>query len=117
MYIQLNKPMKLSMAPTQCELYDHAHLLILADCSGYTYASIYNTYMEDKVILIACPYLDTVDYKEIITDILRNNDIDSIDVVRMKDDCCRGIVHSCMQALQDSQKDIPWAIITLNGFH
>ena len=62
---------------------------------------------------MGCPKLDMVDYAEKLTEIIRQNDIKSVRVVRMEVPCCGGIENAVKRALQDSGKMIPWQVITV----
>ena len=64
--------------------------------------------------LIGCPKLDSVDYAEKLTEILRRNDVRSITVARMEVPCCGGIVNAVKRALLDSGKLIPWSVVTIS---
>ena len=70
--------------------------------------------MRGKVTLIGCPKLDGVDYSEKLTEILRQNEIKSVTVVRMEVPCCGGLEHAVVTALKDSGKMIPWQVVTLS---
>ena len=62
---------------------------------------------------MGCPKLDGVDYSEKLEEILRNNDIRDVTVVRMEVPCCGGLEHAAKQALQRSGRFIPWRVVTL----
>ena len=51
---------------------------------------------------------------EKLTDIIRNNDIKSVTVVRMEVPCCGGLEHAAKTALQQSGKFIPWQVVTVS---
>ena len=70
-----------------------------------------------KVTLVGCPKLDGVDYSEKLAQIIRNNDIQSVTVVRMEVPCCGGLEFAVKKALQQSGKFIPWQVVTvgING--
>ena len=51
---------------------------------------------------------------EKLTDILRNNNIKSVTVVRMEVPCCGGIEQAVRTALQNSGKMIPWQVVTIS---
>ena len=55
-----------------------------------------------------------VDYSEKLTQIIANNDIKSVTVVRMEVPCCGGIENATKQALMRSGKFIPWQIVTIS---
>ena len=63
---------------------------------------------------MGCPKLDCVDYSEKLTDILKNNDIRSVTVVRMEVPCCGGIENAVRKALQASGKFLPWNVVTIS---
>ena len=70
--------------------------------------------MRGKVTLIGCPKLDAVDYGEKLTEILRNNDIQSVTILRMEVPCCGGLEMAAKKALQVSGKFIPWQVVTIS---
>ena len=69
--------------------------------------------MRNKVTLIGCPKLDQVDYTEKLQQIIANNDIQSVTIVRMEVPCCGGLQHAAMTAIQNSGKFIPWQVYTI----
>lgn len=71
--------------------------------------------MKNRVTLIGCPKLDSGDYSEKLTEIIRLNDIQSVTIVRMEVPCCGGLESAAKKALQDSGKFIPWQIVTLSA--
>lgn len=107
-------PCQIKLAPVNAPYFNEAKLLIAADCTAYAYANIHEDFMKGKVTLIGCPKLDSVDYSEKITAIIRNNDIRSVTILRMEVPCCGGLETAVKKALQDSGKFIPWQTITIS---
>lgn len=107
-------PCQIKLLPPQAPFYDGAKLLIAADCTAYAYANMHEDFMRGKVTLIGCPKLDAVDYTEKLTDIIANNDIKSVTVVRMDVPCCGGLQRAAENALKNSGKFIPWQIVTIS---
>ena len=70
--------------------------------------------MRGKITLIGCPKLDSVDYSEKLTQIVQNNNIQSVTIVRMEVPCCGGLESAAKKALQASGKFIPWQVITIS---
>ena len=70
--------------------------------------------MRGKVTIVGCPKLDPVDYSEKLTEILRENDVKSVTIVRMEVPCCGGLEMAAKKALQASGKFIPWQVVTLS---
>lgn len=89
-------------------------MLIAADCSAYAYARMHEDFMRGKITLIGCPKLDNVDYSEKLMQIIQNNNIQSVTIVRMEVPCCGGLESAAKKALQASGKFIPWQIVTLS---
>ena len=107
-------PVQIKLAPVNAPYFDSARLLIAADCTAYAYARFHQDFMKNKVTLIGCPKLDSIDYSEKLTEILSQNDIQSLTVVRMEVPCCGGIEHAAKTALKNSGKFIPWQVVTLS---
>ena len=63
---------------------------------------------------MGCPKLDSVDYADKLTEIIKYNNIKSVTIVRMEVPCCGGIEHATKKALQASGKFIPWHIVTIS---
>lgn len=81
--------------------------MIAADCVAYAYGDFHNKFIKNHVTIIGCPKLDMTDYAEQLTEIIKNNDIKSIKIVRMEVPCCGGIEHAAKEALKNSGKLIP----------
>lgn len=107
-------PCQLKLVPVNAYYFDHAHLLIAADCTAFAYANIHQKYMRNKITLIGCPKLDDTDYSEKLAAILSLHDIKSITVLRMEVPCCGGIVNAVRNAMISSGKMIPWNVVTIS---
>ena len=106
-------PVQLKLVPSKASYLNGAKLLVAADCSAYAYARFHEKFMKGHITLMGCPKLDMVDYSEKLTEILQNNDIKSLTIVRMDVPCCGGLENAAKRALQNSGKFIPWQIVTL----
>ena len=102
------------MAPVSAPYFNGAKLLIVADCTAYAYAGFHQDFIRNKVTIIGCPKLDQVDYSEKLTEIIRNNNIQSVTIVRMEVPCCGGLEMAAKKALQNSGKFIPWQVVTIS---
>ena len=103
--------------PTNAPYFDGANLLIAADCTAYAYGNFHQEFIRNHITVIGCPKLDEGDYAEKLTEIIANNDIKSVTIVRMEVPCCGGIEQAAKRALQASGKFIPWrvAIVSTDG--
>ena len=107
-------PCQIKLVPTNAPYLNGANLLIAADCTAYAYSAIHEEFMKGRITLIGCPKLDGCDYSDKLTDIIRNNDIMSVTVVRMEVPCCSGIEHAARRAVEASGKLIPWRVVTIS---
>ena len=110
-------PVQIKLVPTNAPYFDGANLLIAADCTAYAYGDFHREFIRNHITLIGCPKLDEGDYAEKLTEIIANNDIKSVTIVRMEVPCCGGIEQAAKRALQASGKFIPWrvAIVSTDG--
>ena len=108
-------PVQIKLAPVNAPYFDNANLLIAADCSAYAYGDFHNRFIKNRVTLIGCPKLDEGDYAQKLTEIIRQNNIKSVTVVRMEVPCCGGLEFAVKKALQDSGKFIPWQVVTISA--
>ena len=107
-------PVQIRLVPANAPYFDGAKLLIAADCTAYAYAVFHERFIKGHITLVGCPKLDGVDYSEKLTEIIRDNDIRSVTVVRMEVPCCGGLEHAAKNALQKSGKFIPWQVVTVS---
>ena len=106
-------PCQIKLVPVNAPYFDGAKLLIAADCTAYAYAAFHERFIKGHITLVGCPKLDGVDYSEKLTEIIRENDIKSVTVVRMEVPCCGGLELAAKKALQQSGKFIPWQVVTV----
>ena len=107
-------PVQIKLVPVNAPYFDGAKLLIAADCTAYAYAAFHERFIKGHITLVGCQKLDSVDYSEKLTEIIRNNDIRSVTVVRMEVPCCGGLEYAAKKALQNSGKFIPWQVVTIS---
>lgn len=107
-------PVQIKLAPINAPYFNGAKLLIAADCTAYAYASFHKDFIKGNITLIGCPKLDEVDYSEKLTEIIKNNDIKSIKIVKMEVPCCKGIEKAAITAMKNSGKFIPWQVVTIS---
>ena len=107
-------PVQIKLAPINAPWLNGADVLIAADCTAYSRADFHARFMQDKVTLIGCPKLDSVDYSEKLAEMFSSNDIASITVVRMQVPCCGGITAAVERAIAASGKRIPMRVVILS---
>ncbi|HCJ76673.1 MAG TPA: ferredoxin [Roseburia sp.] len=107
-------PVQIILAPVNAPYFNNARLLIAADCTAFAYGNFHEKFIKNHITLIGCPKLDDVDYSEKLSEIIRNNNIKDISIVRMEVPCCGGIVMAVQNALKQSGKMIPWQVVTIS---
>lgn len=106
-------PVQIKLVPVNAPYFNGANLLIAADCTAFAYGDFHNKFIKNHITLIGCPKLDMTEYAEKLTEIIKNNNIKSLKIVRMEVPCCGGIENAAKQALQNSGKFIPWQVYTI----
>ena len=107
-------PCQIKLVPVHAPYFEDAKLLIAADCTAYAYANVHEEFMRGKITLIGCPKLDQIDYSEKLTQIIAENNIKSVTVLRMEVPCCGGLEHATVTALKNSGKFLPWQVVTIS---
>ncbi len=107
-------PVQIKLVPVNAPYFDQANLLVAADCTAFAYGNFHNEFIRNHITLIGCPKLDEGDYADKLTQIIANNNIRSVTVVRMEVPCCGGIENAVKRALQTSSKWIPWRVVTIS---
>ncbi len=107
-------PVQIKLVPVNAPYFHGAKLLIAADCTAYAYAGFHERFIKGHITLVGCPKLDSVDYSEKLTEIIRSNAIQSVTIVRMEVPCCGGLENAAKTALQKSGKFIPWQVVTIS---
>ncbi len=112
-----NFPVQIKLVPTFGPFFEDAELLIAADCTSYAYGDFHNRFIKGKTTIIGCPKLDEGDYADKLTEILKQNNIRSVTLVRMQVPCCGGLARALQTAMERSGKSIPMEtyIITPDG--
>ena len=107
-------PCQIKLVPVNAPYFDNANLLIAADCTAFAYGNFHQDFIRNHITLIGCPKLDEGDYSQKLTEIIRNNNIKSVKVVRMEVPCCSGIENAVKKALIQSGKFIPWQVVVVS---
>ena len=107
-------PCQIKLVPVNAPYFENANLLVAADCTAFAYGNFHQEFIRNHITLIGCPKLDAGDYAEKLTQIISNNNIKSVKILRMEVPCCGGIENAVKRALQASGKFIPWQVVTIS---
>jgi hypothetical protein len=101
-----NWPIQLHLAPPKAPFFENAHLLIAADCAGFSAANLHRDHLPGKTLIIACPKLDeTSGYIDKLAQIFARNNVKSINVLYMTVPCCAGLAYMVGEAVKKSGRD------------
>ena len=108
-------PVQLMLVPVNAPYFKGADLLITADCVPFAYANYHNDFLKDKAVVVGCPKLDDSNYyAQKLSEIIKENDLESITVLRMEVPCCGGIAAAAKTARDKSGIEIPVKVITIS---
>ncbi|MBE7042856.1 MAG: ferredoxin [Ruminococcaceae bacterium] len=107
-------PVQIKLVPVNAPYFEDANLLIAADCTAYAYGNFHQEFIRNHITLIGCPKLDQGDDSEKLTQIIANNNIKSVTIVRMEVPCCGGIEFAAKEAIKNSGKFLPWRVVTIS---
>lgn len=108
-------PVQLRLVSPNAPYFKNADLLIAADCTAFAYGDFHREFIKGKVTVIGCPKLDDNQYNtDKIAQILAENDIKSITVVRMEVPCCGGMIQAVKQAMLKAQCIVPYKEVTIS---
>ena len=87
--------MQLKLLNPRAPYFEHADLLIAADCVPFAFADFHRDFLKGKIVIIFCPKLDTdIDgYIAKLADIFSGHTINSITILHMEVPCCSGVTY------------------------
>jgi NAD-dependent dihydropyrimidine dehydrogenase PreA subunit len=101
-------PIKLNLVPVKAPFFENADILFTADCAPVALKDFHATLMPGKRVVIGCPKFDDArEYAQKLTEIFKQNSINSVTVVHMEVPCCMGLKWAVNKALEGSGKQIP----------
>jgi Pyruvate/2-oxoacid:ferredoxin oxidoreductase delta subunit len=111
-----NWPVQIRLVPERAAFFDGAELLISADCAAYRHKNFYRDFVKKSgVTLIACPKLDNVDYSVKLSEIIRQNDVKAVTLVRMEVPCCGGLERALSKAAGGKKTDCRVVTLSVDG--
>ena len=112
-------PVQLALLNPAAPYFEHADLLISADCAPFAYAGFHPHLLAGKILIIFCPKLDAdIDgYIEKLAEIFRRNAIRSVTIARMEVPCCGGVRYVVEEAMKKSGATFPVIekVVTISG--
>lgn len=101
-------PIQLELISPHTEWLKNGHLLLAAQCAGFSLPNLQKDWLSGKILMIACPKLeDNSKLLEKLTEIFREAQPQSVTVLRMSVPCCGGLDRLVKEAMRLSGKNIP----------
>jgi len=107
-------PIQLHLVSPEARFLRDSDLLVAADCVPFAYADFHQRFLVGHTLVIGCPKLDNTDvYQNKLSEIIKNNNINSITVLHMEVGCCFALSGLVRSALQESGKEVPFKEIVV----
>ena len=92
-------PFQSRLVPPTAPFFEGKELVVLSTCSPVASPDVHWRYVRGRSLVVACPKLDkTEGYVEKLSQIMANNNIPKVIVVRMEVPCCGGLSMMTQQA-------------------
>ena len=112
-------PIQLHLVPPKAPFFDGKELVVLSTCSPIASPDVHWRFVRGRSLVVACPKLDrTEGYIEKLAQIVAQNDIPKVIIVRMQVPCCGGLTAITKQAVTASGRSdlvVEEATIGLEG--
>ncbi|PKL87895.1 MAG: 4Fe-4S ferredoxin [Ignavibacteriae bacterium HGW-Ignavibacteriae-2] len=108
-------PVQLHLVPPTAPYYKNSHLLLAADCCGFTIPDFHKDFLQGKSLAIACPKLDSNQevYIGKLASMINDSNLRAITVLIMQVPCCRGLVQLVQKAVDTAGKEIAIDIVVV----
>lgn len=107
-------PVQLALIPPNAPFFKGSDLLITADCVPFAYGNYHNDFLKGRTVVVGCPKLDDAEYyAKKLEEIIRENDLESITLLRMQVLCCGGMAYAARTARDNSGINIPIKVVTI----
>jgi hypothetical protein len=108
-------PIQLRLVPPSAPFLQNASLLLTADCVPPSLPDFNARFLPGRVLLLGCPKFDDAQsYIDKVADILRNNAIKDITVLRMEVPCCAGLTGIAQRGAQAAGSDVAIKTIVIS---
>jgi NAD-dependent dihydropyrimidine dehydrogenase PreA subunit len=102
-------PIQLHLVNPAAPYFQHADLLVAADCVAFAVGDFHARHLAGKSLVIACPKLDShmEIYVEKIRQMVDSAGVKSITVMVMEVPCCGGLLQMVRQAVGQAVRPVP----------
>jgi NAD-dependent dihydropyrimidine dehydrogenase PreA subunit len=102
-------PVQLHLIQPAAAHFQHADLLVAADCVAFSMANFHANYLQGKKLVIACPKLDSNKeiYHEKFIHLVNVAQVNTITVMIMEVPCCGGMLQMVQMAVAQANRRVP----------
>ncbi len=102
-------PVQLHLVGPTAPYFQNADVLLAADCVAYTIGDFHKDHLAGNSLAIACPKLDQGReiYREKLTALVDEAQINTLTVMTMQVPCCSGLLHLAKSAVDQAIRKIP----------
>ena len=102
-------PVQLHLVGPSAPYFQNADVLLAADCVAYALGDFHKDHLTGHSLAIACPKLDEGQdvYREKITALVDEAQINTLTVMTMQVPCCAGLLHLAKSAVAQAERQIP----------
>ncbi len=105
-------PIQLALVPPRSPWFKGT-VVFAADCTAFVLGDIRKRFLEGKAVIIGCPKLDDRARFTKVTDILQNNPIEKVLVLRMEVPCCSTLTNIVLGSLKNCEKGIQFEEVVI----
>lgn len=114
-----NWPIQLHLINPNSHYFKNTDIVLAADCTAFSYNYFQQHFLQNHLLLIACPKLDSnkESYVQKITDLINISTINTITLVIMEVPCCSGLLQIVNKALINAVRKVPIKkiVISIDG--
>jgi hypothetical protein len=102
-------PVQLRLVGPQAPYFQNADVLLVADCVAYALGDFHKDHLAGNSLAIACPKLDAdaEAYREKLTALVDDANINTLTVMTMEVPCCVGLLNLARSAVAQANRKIP----------
>ncbi len=108
-------PVQLHLLNPQAAYFQHADVVLAADCVAYSIADFHNRFLAGKTLAIACPKLDSnkESYLDKLKVMITSSLINTLTVIIMEVPCCGGLLGLAQKAVAEAGRKIPLKLVVV----
>jgi hypothetical protein len=102
-------PVQLYLVGPAAPYFQNADVLLAADCVAFSLGDFHKDHLAGRSLAIACPKLDERQaiYRQKITALVDEAQINTLTVMTMQVPCCAGLLHLARNAVEQANRKIP----------